>query len=78
MSSFHTEILIWIIDGQKSLFTVKCDKVYIHIHIISILDIYIVFFIVIFVINTYPILACVQAPIPILGYALGAMYTDIK
>ena len=45
---------------------------------ISILDIYIVFVIVIFVINTYPILACVQAPIPILGYALGAMYTDIK
>ena len=42
-----------------------------------ILDIYIVIIISVLVINTYPILACVQAPVPILGYALGIMYTDI-
>ena len=41
------------------------------------LGIYIVFIISVLVINTYPILACVQAPVPILGYALGIMYTDI-
>ena len=26
---------------------------------------------------TYPIFACVNAPIPIVGYCLGALYTDL-
>ena len=26
---------------------------------------------------TYPVFACVNAPIPIVGYCLGALYTDL-
>uniref|UniRef100_A0A1X7UT70 Uncharacterized protein n=1 Tax=Amphimedon queenslandica TaxID=400682 RepID=A0A1X7UT70_AMPQE len=40
-------------------------------------NIYIVFFILVLVIQTYPLLACVQSPIPLLGYSLGALYTIV-
>ena len=29
------------------------------------------------IVITYPILACVEAPIPLMGYIIGAIYSDI-
>ena len=36
-------------------------------------------FVIIFLatVLTYPVFACVNAPIPIVGYCLGALYTDL-
>ena len=35
------------------------------------------FLVTVVIISTYPILACVEAPIPLVGYIMGAIYSDI-
>ena len=37
----------------------------------------IMFLVSVVIIITYPILACVEAPIPLVGYIMGAIYCDI-
>ena len=37
----------------------------------------IMFLVSVVIIITYPILACVEAPIPLVGYFIGAIYSDI-
>ena len=37
----------------------------------------IMFLVTVVIISTYPILACLEAPIPLVGYIMGAIYCDI-